>query len=578
MKTQGMAHQLAYLRVSEGREYFALFMEQGTGKSWCILADAERLYAAGKTDALFVLAPNGVHTNWVLREIPTHLDAHCIARAWRSGAGKREMARLEQLFDPRPVGGVVPLRVLAMNIDGLSSDKAFKFAVRFLMATRAMIAIDESTRIKNPNTARWPKVMQLRALCEYARIASGRPNPQSPLDFFGQMEFLRSGLLGTSSYRAFVAEYAELVDMQADEMKRMVMRNPRAAYAQIVAKDEHTGAPRYRNLDKLQRLLEPHRYRVLKRECLDLPEKVYQTHYFELTPKQRQAYELMEEQRRIVLDGRETPVRRLSAMTKLQQITSGFVIIDGEVIRPPQLEDNPRLDALLELVEDDDSPMIVWARFREELSMIAAALRKAGRRVVEYHGGIGAADRDAAVDAIQNGTADAFVGQPQAGGIGLTLTRAEWTVYYSNDFNLETRLQSEDRNHRIGTRKSVRYVDLVARNTLDEAIVRSLQRKERLGAVMLGDKQLLVAALGKADDVAPPASLTEAAALAGFSAEAARQIEKSWASMGVPAIKVGRATYSVAQAIDPSDNLDAGRGPFGPDAFDNFSSDQNGEL
>lgn len=496
MKTQGMRHQLEYLRLSEGREYFALFMEQGTGKTWSILADAERLYAAGKIDALFVLAPNGVHSNWVLREIPTHLDAHCIARAWRSGAGKREAARLEHLFNPRPVGGIVPLRVLSMNIDALTSDKAFKFAARFLMATRAMIAVDESTRIKNPNTARWPKVAQLRALCEYARIASGRPNPQSPLDFFGQMEFLRSGLLGTSSYRAFVAEYAELVDMQSDEMKRMVVRNPRAAYAQIVAKDEITGAPRYRNLDKLQRLVAPHSYRVLKRDCLDLPDKVYQTQYFELTPKQRKAYELMNEERRIVLDGNETPVRRLGAMTKLQQITSGFVMIDGEVIRPPQLQDNPRLDALLELIEDDEAPVIVWARFREELRVIAEALRKAGRKVVEYHGGVGNADREAAVDSFQRGEADAFVGQPQAGGIGLTLTRAEWTVYFSNDFNLETRLQSEDRNHRIGTKKSVRYVDLVARNTLDEAITRSLQRKERLGAALLGDKKLVAAVMG----------------------------------------------------------------------------------
>lgn len=565
MKTQGMKHQLEYLRLSEGRNYFALFMEQGTGKTWSLLADAERLYAAGKIDALFVLAPNGVHTNWVLREIPTHLDAHCIARAWRSGAGKRETARLEQLFSPRPVGGVVPLRVLAMNIDALTSDKAFKFAQRFLMATRPMIAVDESTRIKNPNTARWPKVAQLRALCEYARIASGRPNPQSPLDFFGQMEFLRSGLLGTSSYRAFVAEYAELVDMKSDEMRRVIVRNPRAAFAQIVAKDEVTGAPRFRNLDKLQKLLEPHRYRVLKKDCLDLPSKVYQQHFFELAPAQRKAYDLMDEARRIVLDGRETPVRRLGAMTKLQQITSGFVLIDGEVIRPPQLADNPRLDALLELIEDDDAPVIVWARFREELRVIADALAKASRRVVSYHGGIGNKEREEAVDKFQSGEADAFVGQPQAGGIGLTLTRAEWTVYYSNDFNLETRLQSEDRNHRIGTKTSVRYIDLVARNTLDEAITRSLQRKERLGAVMLGDKRMVAAALGRADE-AEEVTLAEAAVMSGFSAEAAKAVEESWARLGVSSIKVGSSTYSVAPAIDPSDNLAAA------------SRGENGEL
>lgn len=495
-----MSHQLEYLRLAAGKEYFALFMEQGTGKTWSILADAERLYAAGKIDALFVLAPNGVHTNWTRREIPEHLDAPCIARAWRSGAGKRESAKLEELFTPRARGASTPLRVLAMNIDAIVSDKAFRFAARFLNATRAMIVVDESTRIKNPNAVRSERARHLRSMADFARIASGRPNPQSPMDFFGQMEFLRSGLLGTSSYRAFVAEYAELVSMDDPAMKRMVAKNPRTAFAQIVAKDEETGAPRYRNLDRLQGLLAPHSYRVLKRDCLDLPPKVYQQVYFDLAPAQRKAYGLLREECRIVLDGQETPVRRLGAMTKLQQITSGFVLMDGEVLRPPQLKDNPRLDALLDLVADDDAPMIVWARFREELRVIAEALRAEGRRVVEYHGGIGAVEREEAVDAIQSGAADAFVGQPQAGGIGLTLTRAEWTVYYSNDFNLETRLQSEDRNHRKGTTGSVRYVDLVARNTLDEAITRSLQRKERMSASLLGDKKLVLAALGNDAD------------------------------------------------------------------------------
>lgn len=495
MKTKGMAHQLEALRRAEGREYFALFMEQGTGKTWTLLADAERMYAAGRIDALFVLAPNGVHTNWTHREIPAHMDAPVVARAWRSGAGKRAMRRLEDLFAPRPVGGIAPLRVLTMNIDAIASDAGYKFAQRFLLATKPMIAIDESTRIKNPTSLRSKRARELRALCDVARIASGRPNPQSPLDFFGQMEFLRPGLLGTSSYRAFVAEYADLEDMTSPDKQRIVARNPRAAFAQIVAKDEN-GVPRFRNLDKLQRLIQPHSYRVLKADCLDLPPKVYQQALFDLAPAQRAAYALMQEEQRILLDGEETPVRKLGAMTKLQQITSGFVLLYGEIHRPPQLRDNPRLDLLLELVEDDDAPLVVWARFREELRLIAEALAKAGRRVVEYHGGVGAQGREDAVDRFQSGEADVFVGQPQAGGIGLTLTRAEWTVYYSNDFNLETRLQSEDRNHRIGTRKSVRYVDIVARNTIDEAIARTLQRKERLGAALLGDKKLAAAVCG----------------------------------------------------------------------------------
>lgn len=497
MKTKGMEHQLRALRLCEGREYFALFMEQGTGKTWTLLADAERAYAAGKIDALFVLAPNGVHTNWTAREIPLHMEAPHIARAWRSGAGKREAARMEDLFRPRANGEAPPLRILTMNIEAAARGPGFAFAERFLLATKAMMVVDESTRIKNPNTARWPRVVALRHLAAMARIASGKPNPQSPLDFFGQMQFLREGLLGTSSYRAFVAEFADLATMDTYAMKTMVKKNPRVAFAQIVAKDEN-GVPMYRNLGKLQEMVARHSFRVLKSECLDLPAKVYQELRFDLAPLQRRAYALMDEEQRVVLDGEENAVRRLGALVKLQQITSGFVLMDGQVHRPPQLKVNPRLDALMELMEDDESPVIVWARFREELSLIARALRAAGRRVVEYHGGVNGKDRETAVDDFQSGAADAFVGQPQSGGIGLTLTRAEWVVYFSNDFNLETRAQSEDRCHRIGTKHSVRYIDLIAANTIDEAISRSLQRKERLSATLLGDANLSAAARGEA--------------------------------------------------------------------------------
>lgn len=499
MKTQGMEHQLAALRAAAGREYFAYFMEQGTGKTWTILADAEREYAAGRIDALFVLAPNGVHTNWTRREIPTHLSGPYISRSWRSGGGKAWATSMEQLFSGRPLGEQSPLRILSMNIEAICTDAGFRFALRFLRATRAMIAVDESTRIKSPSSLRFKRAMRLRPHAAAVRLASGKPNPQSPLDFFGQMEFMRSGLLGTTSYRAFVAEYADLVDMGGDEMRRLVQRNPRAAFAQIVAKDPVTNEPMYRNLDKLAGLVAKHSFRVLKKDCLDLPDKVYQQAYFELAPQQREAYALMEKERRIVLSNEAVAVARLGALTKLQQITSGFVLLNGSVHRPPQLKDNPRLAALLQTLEDDpDAPAIVWARFREELRTLESALTAAGRRVVSYHGDVGRSDREAAVDRFQSGDADVFLGQPQAGGIGLTLTRAELVVYYSNDFNLETRAQSEDRAHRIGQRNVVRYVDVMATNTIDEAISRSLQRKERLSAVLLGDGRLAAAIMGLA--------------------------------------------------------------------------------
>jgi len=456
-----------------------------THNTWTFLADAERLYGAGKIDAMFIVAPNGVHTNWVLREIPTHLEVPHVAAAYSSGGGKKAQQRIERLFRPREPGEPPPMRILSMNIDAVNTKDGFALAQRFLNATRAAFIVDESSVIKNPDALRTKQLLRLRTAAVVRRIGDGTPLTKAPLDVFSQMEFLEEGLLGTTSHRAFTAEYADLHSNDDRLMRNMISKNPRAAYAQVVRRNPD-GTPRWRNLDKLQRLLAPHSFRVLKKECLDLPEKIYEDVFFELTPKQRAAYDTLEKHLRIELDGEVNVVVKLAAMVKLQQITSGFVNVNGEVrLLPP--EDNPRMKVLLSTLERVHGKVIVWARFVEEIQQIAAALTAAGRRVVTYYGETSKADREAAIDALQHGDAEIFVGNPQAAGVGLTLTAAETTVYYSNDFNLRTRLQSEDRNHRIGTKNAIVYIDLVAVDTQDAAIARSLQRKEDLARVVLGD-------------------------------------------------------------------------------------------
>lgn len=487
MKTQGMAHQLEGVRRMVGRKTYALAMEQGTGKTWTLLADAERLYAKGAIDGLLVVAPNGVHSNWINVEIPKHMDGELIARAWHSSPNAKQRRSIEELFAPRAVGAPVPLRVLAMSFDALNTKPGYDLCYRFLLATRAVLVVDESSRIKNPDAARTKALMRLRPLARGARIASGTPITRAPTDLFAQFELLESGLLGTTSYRAFVAEYADVLPATHPMIQHMTKRNPRAAFAQIIAKNED-GTPRWRNLDKLQRLLEPHCYRVLKKDCLDLPEKIYKTFSFELAAEQQRQYNKLRDELRLELDDQtELPVRDLAALVKLQQITSGFVMVpNGGVQHIP--DGNTRLKALLEVVEDIDGQFIVWARFREELAAIAAALRASGVTVVEYHGGTDRAAREAAVAAFQQGQARAFVGQPQSAGIGLTLTAAETVVYHSNDFSLETRLQSEDRAHRIGTKKNVVYIDLVAEGTIDEKISRNLRLKRSVADAILDKK------------------------------------------------------------------------------------------
>jgi len=479
MHTQPMKHQAQAMERLKGRAYFALFMEQGTGKTWCLMSDAENLYAAGAIEGVLVIAPNGVHTNWVKREIPQHMSVPVIARAWKTGAGKRRMEVIREVFEPRK-----PLRIFAINIDALITEKGFNIAMEFVKKFKCMIIVDESSRIKNPDSGRAKRSMALRHHAPFARTATGTPVTNAPVDVFAQMEFLRPGLLGTTSYRAFTAEYAVLMQPDHPMMQAMIQRNPRIARAQVVARDED-GRPRWRNLDKLQRLLEPHSFRVKKEDCLDLPPKVYKTHFFEMSASQLKAYKLMKKERRMELGEELIPVQALSAGIKLQQITSGFMLHEDEAHYVA--EGNTRLKALAELLEDVEGQFIIWARFREEIMAICRMLEKEGITNASYFGDTSPAAREAAIDNFQNGKIRAFVGNQQAAGIGLTLTAAQTAIYYSNDFNLEHRLQSEDRCHRKGTKGTVIYIDLVAEDSIDEIISTALQNKSNMAAAIMGD-------------------------------------------------------------------------------------------
>lgn len=514
MKTNPMPQQSEALRLAQGRDGFALFMDMGTGKTWALLAEAEAEFIKGNIDGMLVLAPKGVHTNWIRREIPAHLAVPYYAVAHRSGAGKRETALIRKVLNADDVEDGLKLRILSVNIEAIIHKAPFELIVSFIKScTGIMIAIDESDTIKNPRTARTKAVMsirqaainisQLRGTKFLRRIATGTPALQSPIDVFAQMEFLEAGLLKTDSYRAFVAEYTELLPdtnpLVRSIMAQQVQRNPWAArraragtldVVQLPARDEITGAPRYRNLDKLAALLAPHSYRVRKEECLQLPPKVYMTEYFELGAQQRALYDQVEHAARIELErGEVTAFRGGNMLGKLQQVTSGYVLVDGAPRSLP-IANNPRVEALEAVLAKARPPFIIFAWYVEEIAIIMQVLRDLGLPAAEYRGGIRDKAREAAVDQFQAGELAAFVAQQASGGIGLTLTRAETVIYFSNSFSSRVRLQSEDRAHRTGLSHSVLYVDLCAIDTVDEAIATAHQRKVNLARQLLDHRGL----------------------------------------------------------------------------------------
>jgi SNF2 family DNA or RNA helicase len=292
-KTQPYKHQLDALKKSWNKETFAYFMEMGTGKTKVLIDNMSMLYDKGKIDGALIIAPKGVVKTWCEQELPTHLPNHIenVTVLWQANITKGQQEKLESILQNE-----TSLHILIMNVEALSTDKGVKFARRFLVSHRAMMAIDESTTIKNPSAKRTKNIISLGKHAKYKRIMTGSPVTKNPLDLYSQCEFLDPWLLNFQSYYAFRNRYAE--------MKTMHLRG---RSIQVV----HA----FQNLGELSDKLKDFSYRVLKEDCLDLPPKNFTKRHIILTADQRKVYEQMKKQAIAVLNGKVT-----STMTVLTQL------------------------------------------------------------------------------------------------------------------------------------------------------------------------------------------------------------------------------------------------------------------
>ncbi len=470
-KLKPFDHQKDSLKCGWDRTEFGYFMEMGTGKSKVLIDNMGMLFLAGKINFALVIAPKGVYRNWVAKEIPEHMSddvPHRVIR-WVSGPNKKqkeEMRSVQDDFDG--------LTIFVMNVEAFSSlkgQKAGEWMARAL-GDYGMIAIDESTTIKNHKAKRTKSLMKIAAQFKYRRLLTGSPVTKSPMDIFAQTEFLRPGLLGYESYYAFQGRYA------VTQRRSMGAQ----AFQQIVG---------YKNLDELTSNIDRFSFRVLKKDCLDLPEKIYTVRYVTLTDEQAKMYSLLQQQAMLMFDDGEmvSAPAVITQMLRIQQVMSGHLKTDdGEMKYFP----SRRMDALEEITEEHQGKAIIWSRFRYDIIQITEMLNKKYGKgsAAAYFGDTSDDDRATAVLNFQNPNHPLrfFVGNPATAGYGLTLTEANLVVYYANDFNLETRIQSEDRAHRIGQRNNVTYVDLISEGTLDEKIVESLRNKINIGAKVLGEQ------------------------------------------------------------------------------------------
>ena len=467
-KTKPYDHQITALEKSWDKKEYAYFMEMGTGKSKVLVDNIAMLYDKGKINAALIIAPKGVYRNWFSGEIPNHLPGHIDHKTilWTATTSKTKDKEYQQLFKVD-----IDLHILVMNVEAFSTKKGLEFATKFLNCHNTLMAIDESTTIKTPTAKRTKAILALGLLAKYRRILTGSPVTKSPLDLYTQCGFLDSFLLGFDSYYAFRNRYATMLD-----------RNFGGRRVQIVGG--------YKKLAELSEKLKPFSYRVLKEDCLDLPDKIFIKRQIQLTPDQSKLYEQMKEQALAILQGKVSSTKNsLTQLMRLQQITCGHFTADDGTIKEV---DSNRLPELMNVLEEIEGKVVIWAHWQRDVHRIIREISKkfGENSFVDYYGLTPMSERQKNIEKFQdpNSPVKYFIGTTQTGGYGITLTAASNMIYYSNGYDLEKRQQSEARIDRIGQHYPMTYIDIMCEHTVDERIVKALKKKVDIASQIMGEE------------------------------------------------------------------------------------------
>jgi hypothetical protein len=467
-------HQREAYETTRELEAWGFFWEMGTGKSKPVIDTAAWLFSKGEIDGLLIFSDKGYYLNWYYDEVPKHIPLNIPHRLvyWGSSLSRDKQKEVDDIM----VAKDDCLDILCVNTEALSFPRGVEVVRRFLDSHYVLGVVDESTSIKNVASKKWKNLIKMRDKFAFRRILTGTPMTQGPLDLYAQMEFLRREALGFKTFVEFRSYFADMMTI-------------------VVGRAQIPKVIRYKNTDILTRLVMENSSRVTKAECLDLPEKLYETLYVEMTPSQESAYNQMRDQAVIMLDqGLVTAVNGLTLLTKLHQICQGHVKDDnGNMID----FESGKMPILLDLLEKlDGKKVIIWCAFQRDVERVVEAInekfKETGNYAIDYYGKTSDEDRRQNKDDFVNDPKCLWwVGTPASGGKSHTLVVSHYTVYYSNTFKLEHRLQSEDRNHRIGQTENVTVYDIAVRNSVDIRVIRRLKEKKDVATEVMDTNRLL---------------------------------------------------------------------------------------
>lgn len=458
-------HQLDELEQHGTKKARGLLWGMRTGKSRVIVDSANALRDGGNIRGGLIFAPNGVHMNWVRKQIPFHSwpGMSWEAQHWSSNFAREEPRLWSERFNSL-LRSKADMKWFTVNSESLIMPAVQEAIKQFLSSVHGEVlaVADESVDFRTPGSKRTKLARSLFKKLPYRRILDGTALMNSPLHAFSQFELLEPGALGFRTFEQFKSYHS-------------VWRQAKTKSGRY-----YPALDRYTNLETLRENIGDYASVVLREDCDDMPDLLPIEVVVEMSEPQKRAYlelverNLLEFENGAEIDALEGGKRAV----KFHQIVSGFAIDDFGDIQ--SVDDDPPILQELRRQVADAPKFIVWCRFREDIRRVSVALREMGLKIVEYHGGVPQGLRAENVDQFNNDPATVgFVGQPQAGGRGLELP-CDLIVWYSSTYDAIIRNQANERGTIMGGR-SVSIVTLATPGTVHDDIIASAEGKVRVG-------------------------------------------------------------------------------------------------
>jgi SNF2 family DNA or RNA helicase len=451
-------HQIPAIAKMLPSRVGALFMDIGTGKTRTTIEIAK--IRQGKYDRLFWFCPVSLKAT--------------IAQEWRKHTDLP--ADLVKVWDDKVASDNLPDQAIVhiVGIESMSSSARVVLAYKAMVTEKSFVIVDESSYIKGHGSLRTERITMLSAIAKYRLILTGTPFTQGAVDLFAQMSFLSKKILGYSSFYSFAANHLEY-EVRVNDFGRKVQTE------RIV---------RTHNAEYLAAKIAPYVYQVSKDECLDLPNKLYETRYFSMSREQQERYDQAKDEILLELDYEDwSSIAIFRLFTALQSIVCGFwTRTDPETKEKERLTfEHGRIDLLMDIIASipENEQIIIWSKYRYAIEQMKSEIDKhyGNHAYAEFHGGIPESKRDDELTRWKQGNSRFLIATQSAGGHGLTLNEARYAIYYADSYKYSEREQSEGRNHRIGQTRRPTYISLCCEHSIDEKISTALYRKENALAV-----------------------------------------------------------------------------------------------